>query len=61
MGKIRLAQTPLVNHSWHVTLYVSQRELTTSLIPYGHRTFQLEFDFLKHVVSVSTDEAHIEK
>jgi uncharacterized protein DUF5996 len=56
VGKIRLAQTPWVNHSWHVTLYVSPRGLTTSAIPYGRRTFELEFDFLKHALRVSTDE-----
>lgn len=59
VGKIRLAQTPWLNHSWHVTLYVSPRGLTTSLIPYGHRTFQLEFDFLKHVLWVSTDDGSL--
>src|ERR1700722_7202020 len=30
VGKIRLAQTPWLNHSWHVTLYVTARGLTTS-------------------------------
>ena len=56
VGKIRLAQTPWLNHSWHVTLYVSSRGLTTGLIPYGQRTFQLEFDFLRHVLHISTDD-----
>jgi hypothetical protein len=56
VGKIRLAQTPWLNHSWHVVLYVSARGLTTSPIPYGHRSFQLDFDFLKHVLAVSTDD-----
>lgn len=56
VGKIRLAQTPWLNHSWHVTLYVSPRGLTTSPIPYGHRTFQLEFDFSKHVLRASSDD-----
>jgi len=32
VGKIRLAQTPWLNHSWHVVLYVSSRGLTTSAI-----------------------------
>jgi len=50
VGKIRLAQTPWVNHSWHVTLYVSPRGLTTSSIPYGQRSFELEFDFLKQLL-----------
>jgi hypothetical protein len=53
---IRLAQTPWLNHSWHVTFYVSPRGLTTSTIPYGTRTFELEFDFSRHVLSVSTDD-----
>jgi hypothetical protein len=55
VGKIRLAQTPWVNHSWHVTLYVSPRGLTTSSITYGQRSFELEFDFLKHVLRASSD------
>jgi hypothetical protein len=32
VGKIRLAQTPWTNHSWHVTLYVTPRGLTTGSI-----------------------------
>lgn len=56
VGKIRLARTPWLNHSWHVALYVSPRGLTTSPIPYWNGTFELEFDFLKHVLLASTDE-----
>jgi len=44
-GKIRLVQSPWVNHSWHVPLYVTARGLTTTPIPYGSRVFELEFDF----------------
>ena len=29
VGKIRLVQTPWLNHSWHVALYVTARGLTT--------------------------------
>jgi hypothetical protein len=39
VGKVRLARTPWTNHSWHVTLYVTPRGLTTSPIPDGERTF----------------------
>jgi hypothetical protein len=56
VGKIRLAQTPWLNHSWHVVLYVSARGLTTSPIPFGDRTFQLDFDFLDHVLRASTSD-----
>lgn len=52
VGKIRLAYTPWVNHSWHVTLYVTSRGLTTSPIPYGTETFQIDFDFIDHKVLI---------
>ncbi len=51
-GKIRLAKTPWVNHSWHVTLHVSARGLTTGLIPQGIGGFELEFDFVSHALIV---------
>jgi hypothetical protein len=50
VGKIRLAQSPWINHSWHVTLYVTARGLTTSPIPDGERIFQIDFDFVDHAV-----------
>ena len=59
VGKIRLAQTPWLNHSWHVALYVSARGLTTSPIPYGARQFQIEFDFIDHVLWLRTDDGHV--
>ena len=46
VGKIRLSRTPWLNHSWHVTLYVSARGLTTSPIPDGSRHFEIAFDFI---------------
>ena len=45
VGKIRLVQTPWTNHSWHLPLYVTARGLTTSPIPYGARSFEIDFDF----------------
>jgi Family of unknown function (DUF5996) len=51
-GKIRLAQTPWLNHSWHVPLYVTASGLTTSPIPYGAQTFEIRFDFVKHVLDI---------
>jgi hypothetical protein len=56
VGKIRLVQTPWLNHSWQVVLYVTPRGLTTSAIPYGERSFQLDFDFLDHVLLVSASD-----
>jgi hypothetical protein len=57
-GKIRLAQTPWVNHSWHVPLYVTATGLTTSPIPYENGAFQLDFDFVDHVLWLSMSEGH---
>ena len=56
VGKIRLVQTPWLNHSWHCTLYVTPRGLTTSSIPHGDRTFDLTFDFIRHLLVVSSDD-----
>jgi hypothetical protein len=58
VGKIRLALTPWVNHSWHVALYVTARGLTTSPIPYGDGEFQIDFDFIDHVLWVRTSGGH---
>jgi Family of unknown function (DUF5996) len=51
VGKIRMTQTPHVNHWWEVVLYVSARGLTTSPMPYKDlRAFQIDFDFIDHVL-----------
>jgi hypothetical protein len=56
IGKIRLSRTPWLNHSWHVTLYVSARGLTTGPIPDGDRSFQIDFDFIDHVLAIRTSD-----
>jgi hypothetical protein len=56
VGKIRLAQTPWLNHSWQVSLYVSVRGLTTSPIAHGPRIFQIDFDFIDHRLIISTSD-----
>ena len=59
IGKIRLSQTPWINHSWHVTLYVTSRGLTTSPIPYGLKTFQIDFDFIDHKLVIETSDGNV--
>jgi hypothetical protein len=56
VGKIRLAQMPYINHSWHVTQYVTARGLTTSPIPRGQRAFEIDFDFIDHLLVVRKDD-----
>jgi hypothetical protein len=55
VGKVRLAQTPWLNHSWHVPLYVTARGLSTSLIPHAGGAFDLEFDFIGGVLRLRTE------
>jgi len=54
IGKIRLAQTPWLNHSWHVPLYLTARGLGTSPVSTGQRVFQIDFDFIEHVLVIRT-------
>src|SRR3954468_11685109 len=56
VGKIRLACSPLSNEWWNVPLYVTTRGLGTSPMPYGDRTFEIDFDFVDHAVVVRTSE-----
>ena len=51
VGKYRLARNPWVNHSWHATLYVTPRGLTTSMIPDGDGGIEIAFDLIEHVVT----------
>jgi len=52
VGKVRLALTPWINHSWHVTLYLTARGLTTSPIAHDSRCFEIEFDFVGQAIVI---------
>ncbi len=56
VGKIRLAQTPWLNHSWHVPLYVTARGLTTSPIPHPGGIFEIAFDFVAHSLVITASD-----
>ncbi|MGD1930149.1 MAG: DUF5996 family protein [Leptolyngbyaceae cyanobacterium] len=56
IGKIRLVQTPWINHSWHIPLYLTARGLTTSTMPYGNRIVQIDFDFVAHQLIIATSD-----
>lgn len=53
VGKIRVAQTPWCNHSWHVPLYVNANGLDTGLIPHGDSAFSLAFDLRHHHLEIT--------
>jgi hypothetical protein len=59
VGKIRLVLTPWVNHSWHVTLYLTSRGLTTSPIPHGFHTFEIRFDFISHELRIVKSDGQL--
>jgi len=61
VGKVRLAQTPLVNHWWNVPLYVSARGLTTTAMPYGSTSFEMEFDFIDHHLEIKCSDGALRK
>src|SRR6202023_75953 len=56
VGKIRMSLSPPLNHWWHVTLYVNSRGMTTGPVPYPPGVFEIQLDFQKHAVQISTSE-----
>jgi len=56
VGKVRMANTPLINHWWNIPLYVTERGLTTSLIPKGARGFEVSFDFIDHRLDIDVTD-----
>ncbi len=56
VGKVRMALSPPLNHWWHVALYVNSRGLTTGPVPYPPGLFEIQFDFRKHELHISTSE-----
>jgi hypothetical protein len=56
VGKIRMTLSPPMNHWWHVALYVNSRGLTTGPIPYAPGVFEIQFDFQRHELHISTTE-----
>jgi Family of unknown function (DUF5996) len=61
IGKIRLAQAPMLNHWWHVPLYVTCRGLSTSPMPHASgRSFQIDFDFIDHRLQIQASDGSME-
>jgi hypothetical protein len=56
VGKVKLALTPFLNEWWNVAFHLTARGLTTGLIPYQERAFEVRFDFVDHNLFIETDE-----
>jgi hypothetical protein len=57
VGKYRLSHAPWVNHSWHATLYVTPRGLTTGPVPHGNTSITLTFDLHEHALIGESPDA----
>ena len=61
VGKTRLGLEPPLNHWWNATLYVSPRGLTTSLMPYAGGSAEVEFDFTRHELTITTTRGAVRR
>jgi hypothetical protein len=59
VGKVKLELAPFLNEWWNVTFYLTARGMTTGLIPYRDRAFQVDFDFIDHNLFIQTDNGVI--
>ncbi|HZE08659.1 MAG TPA: DUF5996 family protein, partial [Gemmatimonadaceae bacterium] len=59
VGKTRLALAPMQNHWWQTALYVTSRGLTTSPMPCGERTIEIEFDLINHVLLIGASDGEM--
>jgi len=60
VGKVRIACTPLINHWWNATLFVTSRGLAAPAMPYRGRTFDVHFDFAQHRLVIETSDGRAE-
>jgi hypothetical protein len=60
VGKVRIAQTPLVNHWWNATFFVTARGLVAPAMPYRGGTFDVVFDFASHRLYIATSDERTE-
>lgn len=61
IGKIKLATLPWINHSWHITLYITPTGLATHIMPYKNENFQVDFNFIEHQLKITTDKGELRK
>jgi hypothetical protein len=61
VGKTRMSHTPMQNHWWNATLYLTSRGLATAVMAEGNREFEIEFDFIDHNLAIRTSEGATQK
>lgn len=60
VGKVILAQTPLINHWWNVTFRVTARGMAKRAIPYRGGVFDVAFDFIDHRLDIEASDGRRE-
>jgi len=61
VGKVRIARTPLVNHWWNATFFVTARGLVAPAMPCRERSFDVVFDFTKHRLDIEASDGRVER
>src|SRR3954466_13844890 len=61
VGKIALATTPPLNHSWSIALLLTPRGLVTHTLSHGNRTFTIEFDFIDHQLIIRSSDGAVKQ
>jgi hypothetical protein len=56
VGKVALALSPPLNHSWGAALQITARGLSTRTLPHGRRSFTIEFDFIDHLLVIRVSD-----
>ena len=59
VGKVALAQAPPMNHSWGIAMQITPRGLSTRTLPYGDRSFAIEFDFIDHALVIRVSDGTV--
>ncbi len=60
IGKLRIALTPLINHWWNATFFVTSRGLAAPAMPYAGGTFDVVFDLVGHRLDIETSDGRSE-
>ncbi|GAC1356739.1 MAG: DUF5996 family protein [Ktedonobacteraceae bacterium] len=61
VGKVKLELCPFLNQWWEITFHLTPRGLNTGLIPWQGESFDVDFDFIDHVLTVRLSDGRSSK
>lgn len=56
VGKVAVATSPPLNHTWGSAFKVTTNGLTSGVLSHGGRAFQMAFDFRRHMFTIETGD-----